>query len=161
MYEGNFPLNSTYGHYSTHIFTRRAENVILTHKDREEPMFLFLSYQAPHTPLYAPKVYKEMYDTAIPNGPRKTYAAMVTGMYHYNNVFPDYCMAHYINSLDALGYIPARIMKYICLVLIVIAQWENECISLAVLGSIANRGGIFQEVSPWLIWLNLPSTCGH
>ena len=47
---------------------------------------------------------------------------------------------------------------------VMIAQWENECISLSVLahcplcnpGSIPGRGGAFQQIFPWLI-----TTCVH
>jgi arylsulfatase A-like enzyme len=43
------------GYYSSDVFTDRAINFIKAPGDQEKPFFLYLSYQAPHNPLQAPK----------------------------------------------------------------------------------------------------------
>jgi len=51
-YRDNFDVyNSSWGDYSTTIFTQRAKEIIETYGERTKPMFLFLSHQAPHNPL--------------------------------------------------------------------------------------------------------------
>ncbi|XP_070542676.1 arylsulfatase B-like [Ptychodera flava] len=68
------------GKYSTHIYAQEAENIIMNH-DETTPLFLYLSFQAVHTPLQVPSEYSDMYKDIIPNDEsRRTYAGMVTCM---------------------------------------------------------------------------------
>lgn len=55
------------------------EAVAFTERHRAEPWFLYLAFNAPHTPLEASPEYLARV-THIPEGPRRTYAAMVTAL---------------------------------------------------------------------------------
>ena len=68
--------------YSTDLFTDRAVSFVEEHK--QEPFFLFLSYNAPHYArpgvLQAPESYRKKFDQPNPNKQRPIYAAMVNCM---------------------------------------------------------------------------------
>lgn len=66
------------GKYSTFLFTDEAVKIISTH-EAEKPLFLFVAYQAVHSPLEVPEQYTEQYKD-IYNQRRRTYAGMVTCM---------------------------------------------------------------------------------
>lgn len=66
------------GNYSTFLFTNEAVDIISSH-DPETPLFLFVAYQAVHSPLQVPEQYTEIYKD-IKNPARRTYAGMVTCM---------------------------------------------------------------------------------
>ncbi|KAL8594525.1 hypothetical protein ACOMHN_028879 [Nucella lapillus] len=73
------------GHYSTTLFTDEAVGVINSH-DSQEPLFLYLPYQAVHsgngdspTPLEAPQKYIDRFPH-IQNKHRRVYAAMVSAL---------------------------------------------------------------------------------
>jgi arylsulfatase A-like enzyme len=63
--------------YITDDFTEAAVDFIEQH--REKPFFLFLSYNAPHGPLQAPRRYLDRV-ASIQDERRRTYAAMVTAL---------------------------------------------------------------------------------
>jgi len=63
--------------YLTEEFSEEAVSFIERHKDK--PFFLFLSYNAPHTPMQATKKYLDRFPN-IENKKRKTYAAMVSAV---------------------------------------------------------------------------------
>jgi len=63
--------------YLTDEFSEDAVRFIERNKDR--PFFLFLSYNAPHTPLQAPPSYLKRV-AHIPDQKRRTYAAMLTAV---------------------------------------------------------------------------------
>ncbi|KAE8278855.1 Arylsulfatase J [Larimichthys crocea] len=65
------------GMYSTMMFTRKAINILANHNPRAQPLFLYLAYQAVHSPLQVPARYLERYK-GIPNVHRRKYAAMVS-----------------------------------------------------------------------------------
>ncbi|CAC5404445.1 unnamed protein product [Mytilus coruscus] len=80
----DFWLNKTVyyppkGEYSTKTFTKRAVNLFRQHKGNKKPMYLYLSYQAVHTPLQVPKKYERIY-RHVTNKDRRTYNGMVTAM---------------------------------------------------------------------------------
>ncbi|NLR93865.1 sulfatase-like hydrolase/transferase [Flammeovirga agarivorans] len=60
--------------YLTKEFSKEAVRYIERNKDN--PFFMFLSYNAPHTPLEAPQEYLDKYASIVDND-RRTYAAMV------------------------------------------------------------------------------------
>jgi arylsulfatase B len=68
------------GNYSTHVFTREAIRVIRDHGGgSEEPLFLYLAYQAVHSPAEVPDEFIDMYRNKTDwNDRRKVYAGMLT-----------------------------------------------------------------------------------
>jgi len=63
--------------YLTDAFSREAVSYIEKNKDR--PFFIYLAYNAPHTPLEATKRYLDRFQN-IENKKRRTYAAMVSAI---------------------------------------------------------------------------------
>ncbi len=78
--------------YSTNLIGEHAARIISEH-DPAKPLFLYVPFNAPHTPLQAPQKYIDSY-AKIPNQKRRTFAAMVT------------CMD------DAVGRITAALAKH-------------------------------------------------
>ncbi|XP_078593183.1 arylsulfatase B-like [Branchiostoma floridae x Branchiostoma japonicum] len=72
------PVLDQNGTYSTHLFAKKAIEFILSH-ERSKPMFLYLPFQAVHSPLEAPTKYVEKYKD-VTHPLIKIYAAMVTAM---------------------------------------------------------------------------------
>ncbi len=63
--------------YLTEEFSEEAVRFVEQYKD--EPFFLYLAYNAPHTPLQATEKYLSRFEN-IENPQRKTYAAMVSAL---------------------------------------------------------------------------------
>ena len=78
--------------YLTDAFSREAVNFI--EKNKNEPFFLYLAYNAPHAPLQATEKYLSRF-TNIKNKKRKTYAAMVSAV--------DDGVGDVLNKLKELG----------------------------------------------------------
>ncbi|XP_045173721.2 arylsulfatase I-like [Mercenaria mercenaria] len=66
------------GKYSTHVYANRVIDIFKQHKTGN-PLFVYLSFQAPHTPLQVPESYLNQYKHIQVPG-RKKYAAMVSCM---------------------------------------------------------------------------------
>jgi len=64
--------------YATHLIANEAVRVIENH-DTKQPLFLYVSFTAPHTPLQAPSATIDSY-AELENPNRRIYAAMVTEM---------------------------------------------------------------------------------
>jgi arylsulfatase A-like enzyme len=64
--------------YATHLIANEAIRVI-EDQDAGEPLFLYVSFTAPHTPLQAPQAIIDTY-ADIQDPDRRTYAAMVSEM---------------------------------------------------------------------------------
>lgn len=64
--------------YSTHLIANESVRLI-RNRDKDAPMFLYVAFNAPHTPLQAPKEAIAEYED-IEDENRRTYAAMVTEM---------------------------------------------------------------------------------
>ena len=62
--------------YTTLLIGREASRLIREH-DSREPLFLYVPFNAPHSPLQAPDEYLDQYQS-IEDRKRRTYAAMVT-----------------------------------------------------------------------------------
>jgi arylsulfatase A-like enzyme len=78
--------------YLTDALSREAVNYI--EKYKEEPFFMYLAYNAPHTPLQATDEYLNRFPN-IKDKKRKTYAAMVSAM--------DDGVGRVLNKLETLG----------------------------------------------------------
>lgn len=63
--------------YLTDALSREAVDFI--GRNSNQPFFLYLSYNAPHSPLQATQKYLDRYEH-LPKGKRKTYAAMVSAV---------------------------------------------------------------------------------
>ena len=75
LYDGETNVAAVYqGQYTTTLFTERAAAFIESNTNR--PFFLYLAYNAPHYPLYAPTNYTARF-MSVPFGARRTFAAMV------------------------------------------------------------------------------------
>ena len=66
------------GNYSTFLFTDEAVKIISSH-EADKPLFLFVAYQAVHSPLEVPGRYTTQYKN-IKDHARRTYAGMVSCM---------------------------------------------------------------------------------
>ncbi|MEZ6072206.1 MAG: arylsulfatase [Pirellulales bacterium] len=64
--------------YTTHLIAREAARVIADH-DPAQPLFLYVAFNAPHTPLQVPDRYVTPY-AAIEDEDRRRFAGMVTAM---------------------------------------------------------------------------------
>ncbi|XP_047574253.1 arylsulfatase J isoform X2 [Lutra lutra] len=64
------------GIYSTQMYTQRVQQILASH-DSRKPIFLYIAYQAVHSPLQAPGRYFEHYRSII-NINRRRYAAMLS-----------------------------------------------------------------------------------
>jgi len=69
------------GHYSTHLFTHKAVDVIQSYSSKQDakPFFLYLAYQAVHKPLEVPETYTKPY-ASIKDKNRRIYAGMTACM---------------------------------------------------------------------------------
>ncbi|XP_065143758.1 arylsulfatase I isoform X2 [Paramisgurnus dabryanus] len=77
LHEGETVAWGRGGKYSTHLYTQRVRKILATHDSTSQPLFIFLSLQAVHTPLKPPKEYIYPY-RHMSNVPRRKYAAMVS-----------------------------------------------------------------------------------
>ena len=75
-YRNNRPLDEP--GYSTDLIGSEAVRLITKH-DTKVPLYLYLTFNAPHTPYQAPQAYLDRYKH-IADPSRRAYAAMVTAM---------------------------------------------------------------------------------
>jgi arylsulfatase A-like enzyme len=75
LLEGRQPVEAT--GYLTDVLTTRAVDFIKREKSR--PFFLYLAYNAVHTPMHAPAKYLARFE-GIANEQRRTYAAMLSAL---------------------------------------------------------------------------------
>lgn len=67
------------GNYSTHVYTRRAVELIDDYDSSQGPLFLYLAHQAVHAPDEVPDTYREPYENMSGwDDTRKTYAGMLS-----------------------------------------------------------------------------------
>ncbi|XP_056421409.1 arylsulfatase J isoform X2 [Hyla sarda] len=77
LYENdNAAWDHDHGIYSTEMYTQRVQNILASHNPKK-PIFLYIAYQAVHSPLQAPGNYLENYKS-ITNVNRRRYAAMLS-----------------------------------------------------------------------------------
>jgi hypothetical protein len=65
------------GTYSTYLYSQTAAQLIAAH-DPATPMFMYLAYQAVHSPNEVPPQYEWPYNTSIPNAQRRNFAGMLS-----------------------------------------------------------------------------------
>ncbi|RUS78916.1 hypothetical protein EGW08_013329 [Elysia chlorotica] len=73
------PVTNMNGTYSTHLYTGKAVDIVKNASNSEKPFFLYLAYQAVHTPMEVPQKYMDPY-SHIKNEYRRIYAGMVSAM---------------------------------------------------------------------------------
>jgi len=65
--------------YTTHAFGREAVKFLQSHRGKTQPFFLYLAFNAVHTPMQAPQDYLQRF-TTIEDKKRRTYAGMLSAM---------------------------------------------------------------------------------
>ncbi len=88
--------------YSTELIGKEAERVIRGRGDGN-PFFLYVAFNAPHTPLQAPEAAVERYG-ALRNPNRRVYAAVVSEM--------DRAVGGIIEALDEEGLLPSTLVVF-------------------------------------------------
>uniref|UniRef100_A0A672J0A3 Sulfatase N-terminal domain-containing protein n=1 Tax=Salarias fasciatus TaxID=181472 RepID=A0A672J0A3_SALFA len=79
LHEGESVAWGHRGKYSTHLYTQRVRRILASHDPHSQPLFIFLSFQAVHTPLQSPREYIYPY-RGLGNVARRKYAAMVSAV---------------------------------------------------------------------------------
>ena len=64
------------GHYSTHLFTKVIEDIIIKHSVDKRPFFIYAAYQSVHAPLEAPQRYIDEC-SSLSNNHRRTFCGML------------------------------------------------------------------------------------
>ena len=82
--------------YATTLIGQEAARIIKQH-DKAEPLFLYVPFNAPHTPIQAPQKYIDQY-AQIKNEKRRVYAAMVACM--------DDAIGKIVSQLQTSGFAP-------------------------------------------------------
>ncbi|KAM9313007.1 arylsulfatase I [Gastrophryne carolinensis] len=78
LHEGENVAWDLAGKYSTIMYSQRVSHILASHSP-QQPIFLYIAFQAVHTPLQSPKEYIYPYRN-MGNVARRKYAAMVTCM---------------------------------------------------------------------------------
>lgn len=90
------------GKYSTQLYAQKVIKILASHSPKE-PLFIYLAFQAVHTPLQSPKKYIYQY-RSLGNVARRKYAAMVTCM--------DEAIGNITAALKRYGYYQNTVMIY-------------------------------------------------
>ncbi|GFO26295.1 arylsulfatase b-like [Plakobranchus ocellatus] len=73
------PVGDQNGTYSTHLYTDKAIDIVVNASRSDKPLFLYLSYPAPHSPLQSPEKYYQNL-THIVNKKRRIYTGMLAAL---------------------------------------------------------------------------------
>jgi arylsulfatase A-like enzyme len=90
--------------YTTDLIGREAVRIIAEH-DKSRPLFLYVPFNAPHTPLQAPQSYIEKY-AHMHDRNRRVYAAMVDCM--------DVAIGEILAALDDNEFAPENTLIFFC-----------------------------------------------
>ncbi|MBP85583.1 MAG: arylsulfatase [Planctomycetaceae bacterium] len=90
--------------YSTNLIGEAAARIIADH-NKSKPLFLYVPFNAPHTPLLAPEEYIRRY-ADMPNKQRRIFAAMVTCM--------DDAIGRIVAALDKHDYPASQTLIFFC-----------------------------------------------
>ncbi|XP_064600138.1 arylsulfatase I-like isoform X2 [Liolophura sinensis] len=94
---------NTKGEYSTNTFERRAVEIISSHNASQSPLFLYLPFQAVHSPVEVPKHYEDMYPNVV-NKERRKYCGMVTAL--------DDAVGRIMKALDTEGFLDNAVVIF-------------------------------------------------
>ncbi|KAI6208665.1 Sul-3 [Aphelenchoides besseyi] len=97
------PIVNKNGVYSTHLFNDEAIRVLETHP-RNQPFFLFLSYQAVHAPLQVPSSYQKFCTAFAHDYRRMIYCAMLAAM--------DESIGKVVRKLEKLGLLNNTLIAF-------------------------------------------------
>ncbi|GFS68664.1 arylsulfatase B [Nephila pilipes] len=78
FHQNLYPTNQYKGVYTTEVM-KKAVTELLSKSDPDIPLFLYLPFQAVHSPLQVPKIYEDKY-SHITNKERRIFSGMVTAM---------------------------------------------------------------------------------
>jgi len=67
------------GVYTSVLFKERLDKIITEH-DASDPMYMYLAFQLPHSPVTVPEEYAALYNDRVTNEYRKIYSGQVTFM---------------------------------------------------------------------------------
>ncbi len=90
--------------YTTDLIADEATRILAAH-DQARPLFLYVPFNAPHTPLQAPEQYIRRY-SQMKNKQRRVFAAMVTCM--------DAAIGRILDALGKHNYPPQRTLIFFC-----------------------------------------------
>ena len=90
--------------YATDLIAKAAVEVIREH-DKKRPLFLYVPFNAPHTPLQAPREYIEKY-AHMQNRRRRIYAAMVASL--------DDAVGRITAALRKNGFVDENTLVFFC-----------------------------------------------
>ncbi len=90
--------------YATDLIGREASSIIVQH-NKSRPLFLYVPFNAPHTPLQAPQSYVDKYKH-MPDKRRRVYAAMVDCM--------DVAIGRIVEALDENGFPAKDTLVFFC-----------------------------------------------
>ncbi len=89
--------------YTTNLMGAEGAKIIRKHDFKKQPLFLYVAFNAPHTPLQAPEEYLKKYDH-ITKKKRRAYAAMVTCM--------DDAIGNIVSALEKAGQMENTIIIF-------------------------------------------------
>jgi arylsulfatase A-like enzyme len=95
---------SSNGTYSTHLFTQAAVDVIRAHPPTQ-PLFLYLAYQAVHSPDQVPESYIRPYNASIADPKRRVFAGMLSAL--------DEGVGNVTAALDAAGLAASTLVLFV------------------------------------------------
>ena len=97
--------------YSTHLFGNETLRLMTKHveEEKENPFFIYLSFQAVHTPLEAPQHIIDMFNESIPDKGRRKLAAMMTVL---DDVIGD--IVDYLKSDESGNLWDDTMMIFVC-----------------------------------------------
>ena len=68
------------GVYSTHLYAASAQAVIAAHDEAAAPLFIYLAFQAVHSPDQVPQSYIDPYNATIADPKRRVFAGMLSAL---------------------------------------------------------------------------------
>ena len=92
------------GVYSTHLFADSAIKIIESH-NRSQPLFMYLAFQAVHSPDEVPLSYIEPYNATLPDVKRRTFAGMLSCL--------DEAVGNVTAALDANGFAESTLIVFV------------------------------------------------